>query len=1012
MQKQLIFCRLWMIGCLAVISSFAQAASNADLAKQLARPNSWTLWPKDSTAIVSDVKEGDDHIVSLKGDQAATIYQWVSLEPNALYRVTFAYKAQRQSAQAGGSVKLSFRKKDATGGVLPSGEKTYNLHLQNSAQDWQEFSQVLVVPDAANQPTQFVISHNPEAGGLLLKNVRIAKEEPVSTQQNAVVDGASLNPEAALWNNAASIKDFWNVENKGELSNFPTEVKLAYDSQALYVLFVNHEPHPQKLKKSHTERDSSIWDDDSDEVYIALSNEKAFQFITGAGGGQWDGRLIQKVPGDPYRADKSWDGDWQSEIKIGEDRWWSAWRIPFATLGERPAANSVWRINFVRHRYADNARESSRWSYADGASNAIDHFGYLRFGENNAELERFVGSLNLYPLKVERPEKTYREVLGKQPGDYHTEDWGHDFYLSYYPPSFQEKYTKESWRAEYIKKIRERGENGTYGPTLPAAYNTVGWEPLLEAHAKYGMKFPYVMTTSGNDAIALKNGARYYDETPQGVAAGRVVEFDPAKRESLFTVFDRFLGQPENKENLKKLIAFFSVVDEPTNTMFGAFSRTRRTNATAILDEVDAKVRASYGAGRFGLYDHFGAQTENSPYERIAFVRWWNAQMADWGKQVRQGLNQRMPGVPIQLSNHNTVGNMPFVDVPLLSGDSDMVSVDPYPTAVLSLHGRARALYHTGFATKWMHDLAGEKETTTIAQGFIYHAMAPSPDDVREWASQALKNGAHTLSWYAEGPASVTIPDTWNEINAINKQVGKMNALVFPATKTTIFHSLTSQAGLNDEVLHGAYSVYSLLGERLGSWFEFSGERDGKVQDLSKYKLIYVPSASYLTEETARALLKRTQEGATIVFFDPLSLSTSESGEPLSSVRSELIGGVLGKQRKATALSAQGGVIAEFPQSTQLPLTPVAQGIYRGGVLAYDIEAPKNATVFASYEDGKPAGYSRKVGKGRVIYFAAQPFGNSELAIKDSPWEEFLRALSKEIGEPTGLPLWQFYLEK
>jgi hypothetical protein len=379
------------------------------------------------------------------------------------------------------------------------------------------------------------------------------------------------------------------------------------------------------------------------------------------------------------------------------------------------------------------------------------------------------------------------------------------------------------------------------------------------------------MTTSGNDAIALKNGARYYDETPQGVASGRVVDFDPAKLESILSVFDRFLSQPVNKENLKKLIAFFSVVDEPTNTMFGAFSRSRRTNATAILDEVDAKIRVEYGAGRYGLYDHFGAQKENSPYERIAFIRWWNAQMADWGKQVRQGLNERMPGVPIQLSNQNTVGNIPFVDVPLLSQDSDIVSVDPYPTAVLALHGRARALYHTGFATKWMHDLAGEKEMTTIAQGFIYHGMAPSPDDVREWASQALKNGAHTLSWYAEGPASITIPDTWNEINAINKQVGKMNAIAFPSTKTTVFHSLISQAGLNDEALHGAYSVYSLLGERMGSWFEFSGERDGKAQDLSKYNLIYVPSASYLTKETAQALLKRTQEGATIVFFDPLS---------------------------------------------------------------------------------------------------------------------------------------------
>lgn len=553
---------------------------------------------------------------------------------------------------------------------------------------------------------------------------------------------------------------------------------------------------------------------------------------------------------------------------------------------------------------------------------------------------------------------------------------------------------------------------GRLGPALPMADRSIGWEGLKEAHQTFGMRFPYVMTTSGHSAMALKNGAIYYDPKPTGVAQGDVVEFDPAKKAAILEDLEKYLSKHPGQEDV---LLVFDVVDEPSNTMFPAFSRTDRPNDGKILDAVDAEIRASFGNGRYGLFDYRKPPDDDTPFERIAFVRWWNARMGKWAEDVYSFLREKYPAIPVAISNHNTVGSMPYVDFPLLSIPTDWTSADPYPTAVLSLYGRPRALYHTGFVTKWIHDLGGGKTTRIMPQGFAYHGRKPTPDDVREWASQALKNGATILNWYTSGPARVTIPETWEEILKINAQVKAKGAPMLPdKTRTAIFHSLSSQVGLGDRVLHPQYTLYALLGERIGSWFRFVGDTQKSDQggDLSAFDLIYVPQAAYLTRDAAEALAAQAERGATVVFLDPLSFQNAADGGSLSDLRATLLGGSLGAPRNAARLEIVPNALPEMPQAGSLPLTPVAAGLHRGSVLAFDIEPPSDATVFATYEDGKPAAYSRSVGKGRILYFGALPFGNSDLATGNPEWESFLRALAEKTGEKTGLPIWNFYLRK
>lgn len=86
-----------------------------------------------------------------------------------------------------------------------------------------------------------------------------------------------------------------------------------------------------------------------------------------------------------------------------------------------------------------------------------------------------------------------------------------------------------------------------------------------------------------------------------------------------------------------------------------------------------------------------------------------------------------------------------YIDVPQLTRFTDITSSDPYPTATLSHFGKERALYHTGFATKYLKELS-KKPVATMPQGFIYCGMGAyagtdsgvGGTGVEEWSGNAV----------------------------------------------------------------------------------------------------------------------------------------------------------------------------------------------------------------------------------------------------------------------------------
>lgn len=141
---------------------------------------------------------------------------------------------------------------------------------------------------------------------------------------------------------------------RGEwLARQQTEVKLAYDKDALYLGFTCHEAGMGGLRTFVTERDGKVWKDDAVEVLIDVDRQgkRHRTFILSAGAVQFDA----------FARDKAWNGQWESSVSLSDKAWYAELRIPFKTLGVREVGPGThWRVNFARHEQPRS--EMSSWS--------------------------------------------------------------------------------------------------------------------------------------------------------------------------------------------------------------------------------------------------------------------------------------------------------------------------------------------------------------------------------------------------------------------------------------------------------------------------------------------------------------------------------------------------------------------------------------------------------------------------------------------------------------------------
>lgn len=168
------------------------------------------------------------------------------------------------------------------------------------------------------------------------------------------VDGKLDEPE---WSRAEPAKDFiQKLPATGEPATEPTEVRLLYDQDNLYVgVYCFDSAGPAGIVVNDIRKDFMTTNSDGFQIVIDTygDNRNGFLFATNPAAGRYD----MQIGADGNRGNRDWDGIWDVDTEITEDGWQLEMAIPFRTLRFRSAEQQVWGVNFerrVRRKFEDS----------------------------------------------------------------------------------------------------------------------------------------------------------------------------------------------------------------------------------------------------------------------------------------------------------------------------------------------------------------------------------------------------------------------------------------------------------------------------------------------------------------------------------------------------------------------------------------------------------------------------------------------------------------------------------
>ncbi len=171
-----------------------------------------------------------------------------------------------------------------------------------------------------------------------------------------VLDGA-LDEE--VWRAAEPAGEFVQAEpHEGEPATELTEVRLAFDRDAIYIGVVCHDTDPAGAIINDIRKDFVAGEQDSFEVILDTFADRrnGFVFVTNAAGAKSD----TQIANEGRDVNTSWDAVWTVATRRDAGGWSAEIRIPFKTLRFQRGADRVWGVNFSRRIRRKN--EIDYWS--------------------------------------------------------------------------------------------------------------------------------------------------------------------------------------------------------------------------------------------------------------------------------------------------------------------------------------------------------------------------------------------------------------------------------------------------------------------------------------------------------------------------------------------------------------------------------------------------------------------------------------------------------------------------
>ena len=905
------------------------------------------------------------------------------------------------------AVNLSFNLKGGANGS--AGAKGIPFPAGGTAGGWKELT-ARVTPPAGTDLCQLILGFGGTIGTVWIDGLSVTEEEEAvsritvsKTTAAPLVDGKE---DDGCWQKAEPITGFVTADYEGRPAKKQTVVRLARDDRNLYLLARCEEPDVKRLVAERKGKDNpSVWEDDCVEVFLSPAYGRTLQFIVNSIGTLYDSEILvndQSMAGSVTNA--RWDSQAQVGALVGKDHWTVEMAIPFAALGPAPAAQTEWKINFAREE--QRTGELSTWSRLIGAFYQPKSFSTLAFTDDGAVLTRSGTTGPANPFAVARPHALYAELLSGRPGNYTTYMWDSTIWKPNLPKTVQERFSDEQWKSEVLDMLKRKGEAGISGTPLPWAVDGRTFDRTeaycMEDFEKYGTRRKYCTESSAAARIARENGAEILNRNPDQQHAA-VSLIDPAYVGGVV----REIIQGAAKFKGKPYLWSIEGRDEPYIYPIQGKIAEMGPKMTAWNEAVLNR----YGFGRYAIPapndPAYWAHPETHPFRRIAFARWYSDAYADTKRQMYEALKKTAPQVEYVGNSFWLMSGFTPFDYSLFARYSDRLAGDPYASSAERREGRG--IYNHGFGTKLLKDLGG-KPVTTIVQAFSYAGYTPKPDDLREWVSQSLKTGASRIEFYESGERYGN-PPLYQEMLRLAKIVTTMKQVNLPDDPdTAILCSFDSEAALEANGDH-LYTAYSILGEKLGAWFEFVSERqlERKEKPLSRYRIVYLPLGKYLSEPAARQVADYVRGGGTLVIGDPEAFAYHRDGTSLAKYREELTGTRPGKETFNADAVRVTGVKALLGKAL-----PIARkdGMYAEIHAGHRVAlAGGGARVLAEFAGGAPAVVENRAGKGKVVYFAANPFA-PDVVLMDSPISDLFRVFQEEAGTRLGRPIWQFMLPK
>jgi hypothetical protein len=142
-----------------------------------------------------------------------------------------------------------------------------------------------------------------------------------------MIDGSNAD---AIWGNAEARSDFVTFQpREGGAPSFRTELRVAYDDRALYILVRAYDPHPDSIVRLLSRRDTDGAPNDQLQLWIDSFNDhrSGFEYIVNAAGVKSDYLIF-----DDTGFDQSWDGVWDVATRVDSLGWLAEYAIPLQEL--------------------------------------------------------------------------------------------------------------------------------------------------------------------------------------------------------------------------------------------------------------------------------------------------------------------------------------------------------------------------------------------------------------------------------------------------------------------------------------------------------------------------------------------------------------------------------------------------------------------------------------------------------------------------------------------------------